>query len=73
LVPAAGPHGARGFHKLLLSEGEELRSHEPSDRHPAEATDDHDNHDEHAALYSEYRLQLIAEEVDYEEEKRQLG
>ena len=67
-----GPEGAGGLHELLLAQREELRAHQPRHRHPAESADHDYDQDEDAGLGSDERLQRIAEEIDDEEQQRQL-
>jgi hypothetical protein len=67
-----GAERPRRFDELLLAQREELRPHQPRHRHPAEAADHQHDQDEDADLRPEGRLQPLAEQVDQDQQQRQL-
>ena len=67
-APAARAASTNSFSRKR----QELGPHEPGDRHPAQAADHDDDHHEDAALDPEGGLQAVPEQVDDQQQERQL-
>ena len=73
LAKRRGAEAARRLDEFLLAQRQELRADEPRHRHPAQPADDDDDENEHADLGAERLSQDVAEQVDHQEQQRELG